>query len=76
MYQILLMLSVITILTACSKECKPKIEYRDRVKEINIPIKCDVVMPICDFNKATDTEVLGELFSCIGLLKIQLRRCK
>ena len=76
MYQILLMLFAVTILTACSKECKPKIEYRDKIKEVKIAVKCDVTMPICNFNKPTGTEVLSELFNCIGLLKIELRKCK
>ena len=69
------MLLVIMITTSCSKEPEPKIEYRDKIVEVDVIVKCKAKMVMCNFNKPTDTEVIGSLFNCVGRLKIELRKC-
>lgn len=66
---------MVLIIQACSCP-KPQIEYIDVPVEVKIPVKCIVPDTECNFNRATDTEVVSSLLECIVDLKRATEVCK
>ena len=56
--------------------CSTKTVYVDKPYEVLIPVKCEVPDVYCDFNKTTDTEVIGSLLECITNLKRSVEVCR
>ena len=57
------------------KECKPKIEYVDRVVIQKVPVKCSVPISDCSWY-GTDTEVVVGMYQCIVELKENSKVCE
>ena len=56
--------------------CSEKTLYVDRPIDVYIPTKCIIPETHCDFNKATDTEVITSLRTCIEDLRKSIEICK
>lgn len=69
----LLIIFEILILTGCSSK---EIVYKDRMVEVLVPQKCMPPLVFCDFNRTTDTEVVGSLLECIVDLKRNSELCR
>lgn len=67
---------MVLTMTACNKECKPKVEYVKVPYEVKVPVKCHVPEVECKFDKETDTEVLGAMMECIVDLKRASKVCE
>ena len=71
---LLLMIFATVIFSGCT--AKKEVVYMDRIVEVKIPTKCETPKVECNFNKATDTEVLNEMRYCIEKLKKANGVCK
>ena len=56
--------------------CSEKIIYVDRPIEVKVPVQCKVPEVHCNFDKATDTEVIIALRTCIQDLIESTKVCK
>lgn len=66
-------LFVALLFSACSNK---ELVYVDRPVEVKVPVKCNVPKTHCDFNKATDTEVVNTLRECIEELRRDIEVCQ
>ncbi len=71
--KILSIVFVALLFSACSNK---ELVYVDRPVEVKVPVKCNVPKTHCDFNKATDTEVITSLRTCIEDLRKSIEVCK
>ena len=71
--KILSIIFVALLFSACSNK---ELVYVDRAVEVKVPVKCNVPKTHCDFNKATDTEVVTSLRTCIEDLRESIEVCK
>lgn len=69
--KILLMLFALLLFSGCSEKV-----YIDRPVYVDVPVACKVPDVHCDFNLATDTEVIVRLRTCIEDLKKSIEVCK
>ena len=67
-YGVCLMVCAILSLSGCSG-CEPKVEYVQVPYEVKVPVKCVAPQVECDFNRSTDTEVVGAMLECIADMK-------
>ena len=58
-----------------SSTCEKEIVYVDRNVTVNVPVKCEAELPSCNFQQETYTEQVSAMINCVGLLKIELRKC-
>ena len=71
--KILSILFVALLFSACSKK---ELVYVDRPVEVKVAVKCTIPETHCNFNKATDTEVITSLRTCIEDLRQSIKVCK
>ena len=71
--KILSILFVALLFSACSNK---ELVYVDRPVEVKIPVRCTIPETHCNFNKATDTEVITSLRTCIEDLRQSIKVCK
>ena len=64
--KILLIISGLFLFSGCSQK---ETVYIDRPVEVKVPVKCIAPKVECNFNQATDTEVIQSLLICIKDLK-------
>jgi len=71
MLKIFFLIFVILAFSGCTKTV-----YVDRVKYVNIPVKCDVPNVECSTQGKNDVEIVSEMIRCIYDLKEAAKVCK
>lgn len=70
--KLFLISSVIIILSGC---CEPQVEYRDRWKEVKVPVKCAVPDTNCTWT-GNDSLLAAQMYACILQMKEDIKVCQ
>ena len=73
MLKSLIIISTILLFSGC---CTPKIEYREKTKEVQVPVECKVPEVKCELKEGANlVERFSELLTCIELHKEANKVC-